>query len=59
MNKQNQPRKDSVDFSDEDDDVMLTEDKESDHDKAHHEPANLSQNPLILMAAEKIPELIK
>jgi len=28
MNKQNQPRKDSVDFSDEDDDVMLTEDKE-------------------------------
>ena len=59
MNKQNQPRKDSVDFSDEDDDVMLTEDKEQEHEKAHHVAPNLSQNPLILMAAEKIPELIK
>jgi len=59
LNKQNQPRNEQVDFSDEDDDVMLTDDKEVDHDKPRQEQANLSQNPLILMAAEKIPELIK
>lgn len=50
-------KKDSEDFLDNDDDVML--DDETDHtEKQSQEVESLSQNPLILLASEKIPSLV-